>query len=108
MNSEQYIKLAQRTTNTKDIDDKIINGAMGLVGEAAEVLEHIKKWKYQGHLLQAGKLIEEAGDVMWYLAELCSGIGITFEDLWEINIEKLEKRYPERKFREEDSIYRTE
>ena len=107
MNQEEYVKLAQRTSNTKVIDDKIINGAMGLVGESAEVLEHIKKWQYQKHPLETGKLIEEAGDVMWYLAELCSGIGITFEDLWEYNIKKLQKRYPDG-FRKEDSINRVE
>ena len=44
------------------------NAALGLTGEAGEVADEVKKCMYQGHPWQPSKIIEELGDVLWYVA----------------------------------------
>ena len=68
---EEYQKLAQRTEIAKTARDKLINGALGLCGEIAE---------YAREMRFIEKRIEEAGDVMWYVAEIAAGMGATIAD----------------------------
>ena len=72
----------------------LLNGVMGLNGEAGEVIDIVKKHLFQGHKLDKEHLKEELGDVAWYLAIACSGAGLTLEEVMEENIKKLSKRYP--------------
>lgn len=95
MTLNEYQKLAARTDTPSDKINGLRNAAMGMVGEAAETLEHMKKVLDQGHKLDEDKLIEEAGDTLWYIAKLARICGITLEELAWQNIEKLRKRYPE-------------
>lgn len=44
---------------------------------------------------QTGIMAEEAGDVLWYLAEIADALGITLEDIARRNIAKLRNRYPD-------------
>ena len=55
----------------------------------------LKKALFQGHELDADKLIEEAGDCAWYLAELAAALDVSLETILDCNIAKLEKRYPD-------------
>ncbi|NLY46839.1 MAG: nucleoside triphosphate pyrophosphohydrolase family protein [Tissierella sp.] len=105
MNFKEYQKLAQRTSNTKHREDKLANGLMGLNGEAGEAIDILKKYYYQGHELDKDKLRNELGDVLWYIAETCVGLGTTLEDIAKGNIDKLKKRYPEG-FEADKSIHR--
>ena len=108
MNFNEYQKLAQRTSSKKiSAIDKVLNGLMGLNGEAGECIDILKKYFFQGHDLDADKLIDELGDVLWYIAETCTGIGVTMEEVAKRNIEKLRKRYPDG-FETERSINRNE
>lgn len=102
-----YQALAQRTANRIKKKDKVINGLMGLNGEAGEAIDIMKKHLFQGHDLDKEKIMDELGDVLWYIAETCSGLGVTMEDLAKQNIEKLVKRYPDG-FDSDKSIYREE
>lgn len=96
MNMNTYQKLAQRTARiTTETEDKIMNGCMGLNGEAGEVIDLLKKHRFQGHELDREKMIEELGDVLWYCAELASGLGVELEEVARRNIDKLRRRYPE-------------
>lgn len=96
MDINEYQELALRTLN-KDLSkkDSLINGVMGLTGEAGETIDIVKKHLFQGHELDKEKLINELGDVVWYIAELCYSLDITMEEVLLFNIEKLKKRYPE-------------
>lgn len=107
MNFKEYQVLAQRTSNTYNKTDKLLNGLMGLNGEAGEAIDILKKYYYQDHELDKDKLRNELGDVLWYIAETCVGLGTTLEDVAKENIDKLKKRYPEG-FKAERSIYRKE
>lgn len=105
MTGTEYQKLAQRTSNTKGWYEKVENGVMGLNGEAGEVIDLIKKARFQGHEFDREHLIEELGDVLWYCAELAQGLGVTLDEVAELNIQKLMKRYPDG-FRAERSKHR--
>lgn len=107
MDLNEYQRLAQRTSNTKTKSDKIENGLMGLNGEAGECIDVLKKYYFQGHELDKDKLVDELGDVMWYIAETCVGLNITMSEVAEHNIGKLKMRYPEG-FESEKSIHRIE
>lgn len=108
MEFNEYQKMAQRTAN-KDMYDieKITNGCMGLAGETGECCDILKKTMFQGHKLDEEHMIEELGDVLWYCAELASGLGIDLNEVAYRNILKLRKRYPDG-FDPEKSIHRGE
>ncbi len=106
MEINEYQRLAMKTLNPKlDKRDILINGVMGLCGEAGEAIDIVKKHLAQGHELHKDKLVEELGDVAWYLAELAMVLEVDLDTILTNNIKKLAKRYPEG-FKEEDSIYR--
>ena len=108
MEINEYQKLALTTLNP-NLDDKdvLINGVMGLCGEAGEAIDLVKKHLAQGHPLNKEELAKELGDIAWYLAETAYIIGYDLEDILKMNIEKLKKRYPEG-FKEKDSLNRGE
>lgn len=108
MTGLEYQQLAQRTSNTNLSSSKIENGLLGLAGEVGELCDHYKKYMYQGHSLDRAHMIREAGDVAWYLAELASGLGCTLDEIFQANIDKLEKRYPGAVFDAEKSMHRAE
>ena len=96
MTINEYQKLAMTTLN-KDLnnDQVLLNGVMGLCGESGEVIDIVKKHISQGHPLKRDKLIEELGDVAWYLAETAYALGVDLETVLAGNINKLKERYPE-------------
>ena len=96
MTGNEYQRLAARTTNPAlNPRDTLINGVMGLCGEAGEAIDIVKKHVAQGHELDREALIKELGDVAWYLAETATALGVDLDEILERNIEKLRKRYPE-------------
>ena len=96
MTANEYQKYAQRTMNTDLTDHELlIDGVMGLCGESGECIDLIKKVEFQGHHLNMEKLAEELGDVAWYLAITAAAIGYDLDDILQMNVDKLRKRYPE-------------
>ena len=96
MTINEYQTLAMTTLNPAlDKKDILINGVMGLCGEAGEAIDLVKKHLAQGHPLDREKLIGELGDIAWYLAETATVLGVDLEEVLARNIEKLKKRYPE-------------
>lgn len=96
MTVSEYQKLAMVTQN-KELDKKdvLIVGVMGLCGESGEAIDLVKKHIAQGHELDKEHLLEELGDIAWYLAETAYALDADLEDVFEANIAKLKKRYPE-------------
>lgn len=104
----KYQKLAMTTLNPAlNKKDVLINGVMGLCGESGEAIDIVKKWLAQGHELDKARLAKELGDIAWYLAETAYALELSLEDIFQANIDKLKKRYPEG-FDAERSIFRTE
>jgi len=113
MTLNEYQELAQRTSSGKSLLEinhcaaKILNGVIGLAGEAGECADIVKKFLFQGHDLDRNKLIDEIGDVLWYCCEAAAGLGVTLEEIGQHNIEKLRRRYPDG-FDPERSVNRCE
>lgn len=86
-------------------DDSLGVTTLGLVGEAGEVADIIKKHLGHGHALDDEALAHELGDVLWYIAVMAASLGYTMSDIARMNIDKLKLRYPQG-FSTERSIYR--
>lgn len=96
MTVSEYQNLAMVTQNRElDKKDVLIVGVMGLCGESGEAIDLVKKHIAQGHELDREHLLEELGDIAWYLAETAYALDADLEDVFEANIAKLKKRYPE-------------
>lgn len=74
-------------------DCHVIHMAMGIAGEAGEILDYIKKVTMYRKPLDHNHLIEEIGDTFFYIEGLMQSMGITREEVLEANIAKLTKRY---------------
>ena len=108
MTINEHQKLAMTTLNPAlDKKDVLINGVMGLCGEAGEAIDIVKKHLAQGHELDREALIKELGDVAWYLAETAYALDMSLEEVMQRNIDKLKARYPQG-FDAARSIGRTE
>lgn len=96
MTINEYQQLAMTTLNPKlEKKDVLINGVMGLCGESGEAIDIVKKHLAQGHELDREHLIDELGDIAWYLAETATVLDVSLEEVLTRNIEKLKRRYPE-------------
>ena len=93
MNANEYQRKAMRTATHKCYD--LANAALGLTGEAGEVADIIKTHLYQGHDLYPSEVIEELGDVLWYVALMADYFNVTLGFVMQQNITKLKARYPE-------------
>ncbi len=81
--------------------ERLLTSGVGINAEGGEFLEIIKKMIFQGKPWDEDNkehLIIELGDVMWYVAQACMALEISFDDVIERNVKKLEKRYPGGKF----------
>ena len=100
LTANDYQRAAMRTASGMDRESYngrglLLNAVMGLNGEAGEVIDHVKKVCFQGHEIDRQHLIEELGDVAWYLAVCCEAIDTTLEEVLQNNIDKLKARYPD-------------
>lgn len=97
MTGNEYQKEALRTASGMNYDGygMIINGALGLCGEAGEVADMIKKVQFQGHELDKEHMAKELGDVAWYLAITAEALGYDLDTVLQMNVDKLRARYPQ-------------
>lgn len=107
MNGCEYQKMAARTMNKNNTDKQnLYHGLFGLASEVGEVLGIFQKY-YQGHYVDEEHLKKELGDVIWFVNEICTAEGFSFDEIMEMNIEKLKQRYPDG-FEAEKSLHRKE
>lgn len=103
-----YQRAAMRSGAASRGDGALSLAGMGLAGEAGEVCDLLKKVVHHGRPLDdamRAKLIEECGDVLWYLAFAADTLGVSLTDMAEANVAKLARRYPNG-FNSADSIAR--
>lgn len=108
MTINEYQKAAMRTASgvcAKTKENLLLNGVMGLNGEAGECIDIVKKYFFQGHDMDKDKLVKELGDVCWYLAISAEALGVTLEEVMQRNVDKLLERYPDG-FDPEKSVHR--
>lgn len=100
MDIHDYSKKALRTDyadysdfHTGDSSARLDYGVVGLVTESAKALDLIKKSKKNLAPLSKEKLVEEIGDLLWYLNITIDELGLTFDDLMQNNLQKIERKY---------------
>jgi NTP pyrophosphatase (non-canonical NTP hydrolase) len=95
----KYMTDAAKTSGPVDSPrDRLILAGLGVAGEAGELADHIKKLTFHGHAVDQAaidKLIDEGGDVLWYLGHLARALGVPLSTFAENNRKKLLLRYPE-------------
>jgi NTP pyrophosphatase (non-canonical NTP hydrolase) len=108
--SSDFAQLLARLTEleTQDADTpRLLTAAFGMSAEAGEFTEIVKKVFLQGKPYSADNIEHlkiELGDILWYAAQACMALDVSFEEVMERNYLKLSARYPEGAF----DVYRSE
>lgn len=88
--------------------DDLMHAAIGISGEAGELLDAVKKHWVYGKDLDLVNCVEELGDIYFYFTAMRQKLGITENQIRTANIEKLSKRYPAGVFTKADAIARAD
>lgn len=92
MNYSEFV--AERFTKRHQGHDGLMHCAVGISGEAGELLDAIKKLWVYGKPLDTQNAIEELGDIEFYMEALRGLLGVSRDDVIAANVDKLSKRYP--------------
>lgn len=71
----------------------LLHMGVGVAGEAAELLDAIKKHTIYQKPLDIENIKEELGDLLFYMSNLMQSVGLSFEEVLQHNIDKLSVRY---------------
>jgi NTP pyrophosphatase (non-canonical NTP hydrolase) len=129
IDSQKYIEFVRQTTSPassnfssliarmNELNDEgasvthLVTAAFGMSAEAGEFTEVVKKMILQGKPYNDDnlfKLRRELGDLVWYMAQACIALNMSFDEVMQMNFEKLSARYPEGTFDVERSENRKE
>ena len=99
--SLDYAAFLTRTNSLELQEDcnvtQLLTAALGLTAESGEFTEVVKKIIFQGKPYNEENVFHmkrELGDICWYLAQACMALDTTFDEVIEMNVEKLQARYP--------------
>lgn len=108
--STDYAAFLSRLTELETLDcdvPRLLTAAVGMGAEAGEFTEIVKKIIFQGKPYSEDNIEHlkiELGDILWYAAQACMALEVSFEEVMERNYKKLSARYPEGTF----DVYRSE
>ena len=116
VDTEKYVEFVQGVTSQPSLDyaamstrltelelegncntTQLLTAALGLTAESGEFTEVVKKIVFQGKPYNEDNVFHmkrELGDICWYLAQACMALDTTFDEVIEMNVEKLKARYP--------------
>ena len=113
--SSDLPELLSRITQLDCTDDadipRLLTAALGLTAEAGEFTEVVKKIILQGKPYNNENVFHmkrELGDICWYIAQACMALDTTFDEVIEMNVDKLQARYPGGEFNVHKSENRKE
>lgn len=96
MNFKEYQKRAADTALYPNVGENYMYPALGLAGEAGEISNKVKKIErdFGGKITdEVREMVKaEMGDLLWYMAQLASELGLDLETIATENIEKLASR----------------
>ena len=99
--SKDFAQLLKRMTELEVEDDcdlsHLLTAALGLTAESGEFTEVVKKIILQGKPYNKENVFHlkrELGDICWYIAQACMALDTTFDEIIEMNVDKLKARYP--------------
>lgn len=87
MDWNEYVKLAERTANrgAEDTDtQRLVMCALGLIGEAGEICDSLKKSVFHSHEFNRDAFIKELGDELWYVAITASTLSLDLQHEWSL------------------------
>ena len=116
VDTEKYLEFVQEVTSAPSTDlaallsriteldieqdadvPRLLTAALGLTAESGEFTEVVKKIILQGKPYNEENVFHmkrELGDICWYLAQACMALDTTFDEIIEMNVDKLKSRYP--------------
>ncbi len=101
MTFEDYQKLSRKTAIYPDRDNNFVYPTLGLAGESGEVAEKVKKILRDNNGVaddsRKKELQKELGDVLWYVSQLATELGLSLDEIASLNIEKLYSRFDRNK-----------
>ena len=97
---EWYEAEAARTRSKSEVDPRI-HAALGLCSESGEFASAVKAHLMYARALDKTNLLEEMGDILWFLSLAADSLGFSLRNVMLANIAKLRKRYPEGSFSQE-------
>ena len=113
--SLHYAALILRTNNLELEDQcnvpQLLTAALGLTAESGEFTEIVKKILLQGKPYNEDNVFHmkrELGDICWYIAQACMALDTSFDEIIEMNVDKLKARYPGGEFDVSKSEHRKE
>jgi len=98
--SKDYPSFAARIYELEELGfptERLLTASVGMCAEAGEFTEVVKKIVFQGKPVNEDNLFHlkrELGDIMWYVAQACMGLGVSLDEVIEMNVDKLKARYP--------------
>ena len=102
--SKDYISFNSRCFGIQSVESgdglpvhRLLTAALGMSAESGEFTEVVKKIVFQGKPYTEDNrfhMKRELGDVMWYVAQACMSLDTTIDEIIEMNVEKLQARYP--------------
>ncbi|HEU0050487.1 MAG TPA: nucleoside triphosphate pyrophosphohydrolase family protein [Patescibacteria group bacterium] len=96
MTFEEYQLLSRKTAIYPNLGNNFVYPTLGLTGEAGEVADKLKKTIRDDDGLitdqKKTEITKELGDVLWYVAQLATELGLSMDDIAKTNIEKLYSR----------------
>ena len=130
VDTEKYLDFVHDVTSTESLDyaalltrmnkleleddcnlSQLLTAALGLTAESGEFSEVVKKIILQGKPYNednVSHMKRELGDICWYIAQACMALDTTFDEIIEMNVDKLKKRYPGGEFNVHQSENRKE
>ena len=115
VDTEKYVEFVKEVTSEPSLDygamasrlaelevtgtntSQLLTAALGLTAESGEFTEVVKKILFLGKPYTEENIFHmkrELGDICWYLAQACMALDTSFDEVIEMNVDKLMKRYP--------------
>ena len=111
--SKNHVAFINRIRDLEETSEmhRLLTAAVGMSAEGGEFLEIVKKMIFQGKPYNDDNVRHlkiELGDVLWYVAQACMALDISLDEITDMNIDKLSKRFPDGHFSEYYSENRKE
>jgi len=94
---EAFVYRVQELEGQGFHSERLLTASVGICAEAGEFTEVVKKMVFQGKPVNDENMFHlkrELGDIMWYVAQACMGLGVSLDEIIEMNVDKLKARYP--------------
>ena len=111
--SKNHVAFINRIRDLEETSEmhRLLTAAVGMSAEGGEFLEIVKKIIFQGKPYNEDNVRHlkiELGDILWYVAQACMALDISLDEITDMNIDKLSKRFPDGYFSEYYSENRKE